>query len=420
MFLVYNIVLTLLAPIWGPWMWLRARRRQPMPNWKQRFGQYDLPRHENRIWFHAVSVGEVVAAKPILQAIRRKLPEYDLVLSVTTSSGFETAQPLAGDVVNHVIYFPIDVARFQLGAIQTVRPKVAVLMETELWFNFLWAANVFDVPVVLVNGRISERSFRGMNRVAPLYKQMAKWLKAALMQAAPDAERITTFGAKDVRVLGNCKFDQAVESGGKSVAEWQAELGLLPEKPLVIFGSIRHEEFDECLAEAKKLTPDYQVVFAPRHIDRKAEIEGAYAKHFSGPIRRRSAGEKLGEEQILILDSYGELSALYAVASLAVVGGGFADLGGQNIIQPLAHGVPVIHGPNMRNFRDVAASAKGTTQVVSSEIATTARQLLADPARLRAIGEEARAFVAENTGASERYAEAIVEVARSVKGKVKK
>ena len=174
------------------------------------------------------------------------------------------------------------------------------------------------------------------------------------------------------------------------------------------------------MAEAKKLTPDYQVVFAPRHIDRKGELDGAYSKHFSGPIRRRSTSEKLGEEQILILDSYGELSALYAVASLAVVGGGFANLGGQNIIQPLAHGVPVIHGPNMRNFRDVAASAKGTTQVVASEIATVARQLLADPARLRAIGEEARAFVAENTGASERYAEAVVEVARSVKGKVKK
>ncbi len=420
MFLVYNIVLTLLAPIWGPWMWFRARRRQPMPNWKQRFGQYELPRHENRIWFHAVSVGEVVAAKPILQAIRRKLPEYDLVLSVTTSSGFETAQPLLGEVVNQVVYFPIDVARFQLGAIQTVRPKVAVLMETELWFNFLWAADVFDVPVILVNGRISERSFRGMNRVAPLYRQMAAWLKAALMQAQSDADRMSSFGAKDVRVLGNCKFDQAVESGGKSVAEWQAELGLSPEKPVVIFGSIRHEEFDECLAEAKKLTPDVQVIFAPRHIDRKVELDAAFARHFNGPMLRRMANEKIGAEQILILDSYGELSPLYAVASLAIVGGGFADLGGQNIIQPLAHGVPVIHGPNMRNFRDVAAVAKGTTQVQASEIATTVRQLLADPQRLKAVGEEAKNFVASNTGASERYADAIVETALSVKGKVKK
>lgn len=415
MFVLYNILLTLLSPLWVPWMWLRARRRGEMVDWKERQGLYkNLPKRgdKRRIWFHAVSVGEVVAAMPILRELRSAMPNHEIVLSVTTSSGHRTARERAEGLFDYLIYFPIDVPRFTLGAMQQVRPDVVAIMETELWMNFLWAAKTFDVRTMLVNGRISDRAFPRSQRIKFYYQTLLRDMDRCLMQSDVDAERICALGAKDAEVLGNCKFDQALEGLDADKAFWRSELGIDKTLPVVVVGSIRAEEFD-FLAQALPLNA--QVIVAPRHLEKSDDLERA----LGAGVVRRSRGEKLGSASVLILDTYGELAKVYAVADIAIVGGGFADLGGQNIIQPLAHGKPVLHGRYMQNFRDVSAMAQaaGASIVASSpeELRAALESLLRDVAKREEMGRKAAELVRQNVGASRRYAEAIKAESKMVK-----
>jgi 3-deoxy-D-manno-octulosonic-acid transferase len=362
------------------------------------------------VWLHAVSVGEVMAARPILRAIRERSPEAEIVLSVTTSSGYQAAKDGPKELFDYVIYAPIDVPRFVLNAMARVRPQVLAIMETELWMNWLWVARQWRVPTLLVNGRISDRSFPRSMRIRPFYAALLKFLDRPLMQTATDAERITQMGATNAQVFGNCKFDEAA-AGESNPEKWREELRLNPERPVVVIGSTRGEEEEAFVAEAlaDPRLADVQVVWAPRHLERADAI----AERLQGQgvaVGRRSQGTY---ERITLLDTYGELGDVYAVADVAVIGGGFANLGGQNLIQALAKGAPVLHGPHMQNFRDVAEMAKreeaSVVAVTPAELAQTLADLLADPARRQTMSTQARALVQQNLGASARYAEAIAE-----------
>lgn len=415
MLILYNLLLTLLSPLWVPWMWLRAKRRGEMVDWKERQGLYkNLPKRgdKRRIWFHAVSVGEVVAAMPILRELRSVMPDYEIVLSVTTSSGHQTARERAEGLFDYLIYFPIDVPRFTLGALQQVRPDVVAIMETELWMNFLWASKTFDAQTTLVNGRISDRAFPRSQKIKFYYRALLRDMDRCLMQSDLDAERIRALGARDAEVLGNCKFDQALEGLDADPAFWRSELGIDSSRPVVVVGSIRAEEFG-FLAQA--LPVDAQIIVAPRHLEKADDLERSLG---AGTVRR-SRGEKLGAASVLILDTYGELAKVYSIADIAVVGGGFADLGGQNIIQPLAHGKPVVHGRYMQNFRDVTAMANAAgaslTAETPGELRSTLEALLADAGQRKDMGRKASELVRRNVGASRRYAEAIKAEAKKVK-----
>jgi 3-deoxy-D-manno-octulosonic-acid transferase len=415
MFLLYNLLLTLLSPLWVPWMLYRAWRRNEKPNWKERQGDYPLrsTKESKRVWFHAVSVGEVVAATPILRELRSLLPDHEIVLSVTTSSGHRTAREHAVDLYDHLVYFPIDVARFQLAAMQRVRPKVVAVMETELWMNFLWAAKTFDAKTVLVNGRISDRSFPRSMKLRRFYQALLVQVDRCLMQSPTDAERIQALGAQEAEVLGNCKFDQAVQGLEADPAKWRRDLGIPEGKAVVVVGSTRGEDEQRLVVEAlKRVGPDRAwVVHAPRHLETvdslAREVEAAF-----GQVARRSQNE---QGPYLILDTYGELSEVYAIADVVVIGGGFANLGGQNLLQPLAHGKPVLHGPHMQNFRDVTAMAQAAGASIvcdsSESLAKALLELLDHPEQRQSMGAAARELVRANVGASRRYAQAIAEAA---------
>lgn len=413
MFLLYNLLLTLLAPVWATWMWIRASRRAEKPNWKERFG--DLPilpkKGARRVWFHAVSVGEVVAAMPILRGLRARDPGAEIVLSVTTSSGHQTAREKAQGLFDHLVYFPIDVARFQLAGMLRVKPRVVAIMETELWMNFLWAAKTVGARTMVVNGRISDRSFRRSRRLAFFYRPLLRMVDRVLAQGETDADRFRALGAQGVEVFGNCKFDQALEGLDADPAAWRQELGLEVGLPVVVVGSTRGADEEALVIEAVGQVglDAIQVVHAPRHLERVPELAPAVAARF-GSVARRSKGERGG---YLILDTYGELAAAYSTADVAVVGGGFGPYGGQNLIQPLALGKPVVHGPHMHNFRDAAeaAAVAGATLVAGDapELAAHLRALAGDPVRRAAMGEAAKRMVEASRGASERYAQAIAE-----------
>lgn len=411
MFWLYNLALPLLSPLWLPWMLWRASRRRDGPNWRERFGSYRLrPNPERpRVWLHAVSVGEVVAARPILKELRGVWPEAEVVLSVTTSSGHQIAESLMPELADHLVYFPIDLLRFQVRAMSLVRPSVVAVMETELWMNFFWAAKAFGARTLVVNGRISDRSFRRARRVRRFYRALLRNVDRCLMQTESDAERIRALGGAQVEVKGNSKFDEGGQATSEDEQKWRSLLGLTGDKPIVVVGSTRDSAEEALVIEAIRLAgPErIRVVHAPRHLESAPALAESVSQAFGG-VAVRSRGEK---GDYLILDSYGELAGVYSTADVVIVGGGFSNLGGQNIIQPLAHGKPVLHGPHMANFRDVAQGAEecGAARVCADaeSLASALDQLLSDNDLRARMGQAARNFVARNLGAARRYAEDI-------------
>ncbi len=400
-------------------MLLKARRRKEQPDWAERQGRFDIPKRgdKHRIWVHTVSVGEFVAATPILREIRKALPNHEILVSVTTSSGHQTAREAEAGLYDHLVYFPIDVARFQLAAMQMVRPDVVAIMETELWMNFMWAAKTFGARTLLINGRISDKSFPLSYKLRAYYKALFKDVDLCLMQSETDVERIRKLGSRDAKVIGNCKFDQAVEGLKTDPVVWRERLNLDPTRSTIVVGSTRGEEEEQLVLDAlAQIGFDrLNIIHAPRHIER-VDALSAMVRQRTGAVALRSKSET---GPYLILDTYGELSSIYAVADLVIVGGGFMKLGGQNIIQPLAHGKPVLHGPYMQNFRDVAAMADsaGAAKIctTSEHLAAAIRSLLDNPSERHEMGTKAKDLVLRNLGASKRYATIIAEEAAKAK-----
>ena len=403
--LLYNVLLVLLSPLWVPWMLRRSSRRAEKVNWRERFGYLPvLTGPRKRIWVHAVSVGEVVACVPILAELRTH--DLEIVLSVTTSSGHETARKQAAELYDHLVYLPLDLPWMTRRAMHRIRPDILAIMETELWLNLLHSAKSVGAQTILLNGRISDRSFPRSQKIKFFYQELFKSLDLGLMQTEIDAQRLATLGGKNVTVTGNVKFDQAATGLASDPAKWRSELGLT--LPTVVVGSLRAEEFASVVPALLDLAQTGQIVLAPRHIDRLPEL----LTHFPTPPRQRSQNQALNGPSILILDTYGELNDVYSAADVVIVGGGFADLGGQNIIQPLAHGKPVLHGRHMQNFRDVAAMAKntGAAMVITPEnLVDEVTKLLNNPDQRAKMGAAARALVQQNLGAARRDADAILE-----------
>lgn len=287
-------------------LWLKSKKRKESPNWAERMGNYALGsgKGKNRVWFHAVSVGEVLAIGPIIRETRKLLPESEIVLSVTTSSGHATARGASDIPFDHLVYFPIDVARFQLIAMQRVRPRAVAIMETELWPNFLWAAKTFDASTFMINGRISDRSYPRAHTFRRLYQAILKDVDQCLMQTEQDVLRIKSLGASKAVCLGNCKFDQAAEILDADPEKWIQTLHLKPDRPIIVIGSTRGDD-EEALVLAAIAMVGFnrvQIIHAPRHIE-KAEGLAQKVESISGAVALRSKGET---GPYLVLDTYGE------------------------------------------------------------------------------------------------------------------
>ncbi|MCH8274031.1 MAG: 3-deoxy-D-manno-octulosonic acid transferase [Armatimonadetes bacterium] len=411
---IYNLLLFLLAPAWVPWMIWRAKRRREQPVWAERLGRYAISPREDRkrIWVHAVSVGEVVAARPILKELRTRLPEHELVLTCTTSTGYGIAESLKGKLIDHLFYFPVDVPAACTGAMLRVRPSVVAVMETELWMNFLNAAKFAGAKTCLINGRLSDRSFSRARRLRLFYRALLKNVDVCMMQTERDAERIRTLGAERTEVAGNSKYDET--GAPERDLDWTAELQMREGERLIVVGSARGETEEEIVLSALRGL-DVRVLFAPRHIERADAIEKR-ARELGFEVGRRSRGQN--QAALVILDTFGELASAYHQAYAAIIGGGFDDLGGQNVIQPLAAGCPVVCGPHMRNFREPFEDAKAAGALLVAKDAPSLRgalgSLLSGPAKRDAMGEAGRRLVESRRGASERYASTICRLAGEV------
>ncbi|HEX2951244.1 MAG TPA: 3-deoxy-D-manno-octulosonic acid transferase [Armatimonadota bacterium] len=423
--ILYNILLLILSPIailviiWS--LIISDKSRHGM---KQRIGfvaKDTLPHDGKRIWLHAVSVGETVAAKPIWQQMLTVLPTWHLIHSTTTDTGQAQARKAVGEH-GHVIYFPFDFLPCVWLALRRVRPELIVLVETELWPNFLAVAKLLGCRVMVVNGRISDRSLKGAARFAPLYRWMTGNVDLFCMQSEEDAARIIRLGADPARVtvVGNSKFDQVVTDIplGEQVLLRNA-LGLSREEPVLLAGST-HPGEEEILLRAfrqvKKNCPDARLVIAPRDIHRAQKIEEIIVAHgFTAACRTKITAEMPSPpDAVIILDTIGELARAYALCTAAFVGGSLVSVGGHNVLEPVALGKPAIFGPQMSNFRDISAIVQRTGvgfQITTAEgLAIQWQRFLTDQQSCHEIVTRAAKIFDEYAGASQRCAAAATQL----------
>jgi 3-deoxy-D-manno-octulosonic-acid transferase len=408
------------APLWYELLWRLALpfallrlwwRGLKEPGYRrhvgERFGRYPvLPDARPAIWIHAVSVGETRAAEPLVAALRERYPDHRLVLTHMTAAGRATGQALLGNRVTQA-YFPYDTSFGASRFLDWCRPCFGLLMETELWPNMILRTAARGIPVFLVNARMSEKSARGYGRFARMSKNMLQALAGVAAQTAADAERLTRLGANRVAVTGNVKFDIAVPD---TTAERGRALRRLfgESRPVWVAGSTRDGEETLLLAALARapLPADALLVIVPRHpqrFDAVAELLGQRGLQFV----RRSAGQPVPARISIVLgDTMGEMLAYYTAADVAFIGGSLLPLGGQNLIEPLAVGTPVLIGPSTFNFAETAreALARGAARqgADADAIVVEATALLRDPelcARMTVAGTE---LLAAHRGATRR------------------
>lgn len=404
----YNFLIYGLAPLWMLWMWRRTSKRHEKPKWQERWGRYDIhPKGEKpRVWVHAVSVGEVIAARPVLAALRNINPRFEVVLTCTTSTGHSVARGLLGKSVDHLFYFPIDVPHACKRAIGRVQPDAVAIMETELWMNFLHFAKRSGAKTLIINGRISKRSFARARKFRFFYRALLEYVDRCLMQTQRDVERILHLGAISAEVYGNSKYDEAEFSPTHPLRE---VLGIPHGEPWIVVGSVRGE-FEEDLVLSALQGLQCRILFAPRHIERASAIlEKARTRGFAADLRTTGKSEA----KFIVLDTYGELNAAYSGATVAIIGGGFDKLGGQNIIQPMAAGCPVVCGPHMDNFREPFEDGKAAGAILvaatPTELGACVQRILNESDLRNRMSQAARKLIETRRGASLKYAHAIAQ-----------
>lgn len=373
------------------------------------------PSGQKKIWIHAVSVGEVNASL----ALTRKLVNNSckVFLSTTTVTGQQVARSSLGSSVT-LFYFPLDFKILCRSALRRIRPDVVAIMETEIWPNFLEAARREKIPVIYINGRISDQSIKNYQLISPLLKPVFERIRFMCMQSDIDALRAGQIGASEkiLRVTGNMKFDYSLDIPVEKLT-LQSQLGsLLLRKPgsqLWICGSTKPNE-EELIASIynnlKKEFPALSLLIAPRHPHRGEEVSEIFTgKGFR--TRRRSLlnrDKARVEDQcdVLVLDTVGELAYLYEIADIVFMGGSLVPTGGQNVIEPAFFGKPILFGPSMTNFREIADIFKNRQAAVQvhshQDLEREIRRLLKDEAARSALGRNARKVLADNSGAVER------------------
>ncbi|MDR1646859.1 MAG: lipid IV(A) 3-deoxy-D-manno-octulosonic acid transferase [Zoogloeaceae bacterium] len=425
---LYTLLWRLLTPCFLLRLLWRSRRQPDYRrHWGERLGFYGtalmqgkkeipgVPAQVARIWLHAVSVGEMRAAEPLVAALRTRYPAATLILTCMTPTGRATAQALYGAMQNtRIVYLPYDlpgaVARFLAGA----RPDLGLLLETEIWPNLLAAAQRHGIPVLLVNARLSRRSARGYARVAPLLRPALRRLAAVAAQSKADANRLALLGAGHIEVCGNLKFEVAPSAELLAQGEvWRAALG---ERPVLLAASTREGEEAMLIAVWQRLRhPDVLLVIAPRHPERSADIE-TLAQGLGIPVKRRSAGMADAATRLWLVDGFGELPACYRMADVAFVGGSLAPLGGQNLIEAAACACPVLVGPHTFNFARATgdAVAAGAARRIHDveECAAAVNTLLENAALRQQMSAAALRFAASCRGATGRVMALIAAVIR--------
>lgn len=429
---LYNCLFSLGFYAAAPFYFFKmARRGDWQRGFGQRFGHYETRlKHSltNRdvVWLHAVSVGEVNLVTGLIAALEKRLPNHKFVVSTTTSTGMAILRDRLPDRVSR-IYYPIDRRKHVQRAMGTIHPEAVVLVEAELWPNFLWSLQRRNVPCFLVNARISDRSFRGYRRFGFLFRDLFAGFTGVTAQNEADAARLRDLGvpAKAIRVVGSLKFDAAKLGTPRrlDVPGLLRQLGASTDS-LVVVGGSTHAGEEAILAEMfprlRARCPNLFLVLVPRHHERGREVGDELSRRGVRFAYRTeiTAGTKRepGSVDCLLVNTTGELLAFYERADVVFVGKSLTAEGGQNPIEPAALGKPVVFGPKMGNFPQVVPqflAAGGAIQVPdAAALERTLTELLADPARRAELGQRGQSVVRQNSGALEETVEMIATLVK--------
>ncbi len=417
MFIVYDIIFALFAVLYFPCMIFRGKWHA---GFKTRFGNLDSLGAKTgtdgpRLWIHAVSVGEVLAVVDLIRRIKEKFPQYAVVFSTVTKTGYQLANEQLG-AESAVIYAPLDFSWVVRKFIKLIDPKIYISTETEIWPNLYTALCKKGVPIVQINGRISDKAYKGYQRVRFLTKRVLACVNIFCMQSALDAERIVRLGgaAKDVRVVGNMKFD-TVPSAAKIS---KTDLGFREEDDLLIAGSTHPGEEDILIDVYRQLAGKrdrLRLIIAPRHVERAEALAELIETRGYKPIRfSQGRCSDTDAKSIVVVDTIGRLRELYSLATVVVIGKTFTVGVGQNMIEAASFGKPTVVGPLTQNFKDamdIFLKAGALMQVGDAQgLLKAIDHLLSDPQRARALGEKAKETVARYQGATAKTLEAISEI----------
>ncbi len=422
-YLLYDTLLLFALPVIIVWHLFRSVRRGRPAAFAERFGFLPSVEREKvagceSIWVHAVSVGETIAAKSLLKELKKRFPQKKIVLSNVTETGRSIALKLPE--ADLCIYFPFDYGFAVRRILDSVRPSLVIIVETEIWPNFLRAARRREIPVVLVNGRISDRSFVRYKRLKWVFKRVLADFTGFCMQTAEDAGRIAAMGAnpEKIHVTNNLKYDIPVSQLKKERFSELRDTYRIPSSLTVFTAGSTHQGEEELIIRTyKELAGENGNIFlvlAPRHPERAAKVgelltsEGIAHRMRSG-LDEHSPPFRPGEA--LLLDTVGELTSLYAVSDLVFVGGSLVPVGGHNVLEPASLKVPVIFGPNMSNFREIAEKIiqmNGAVQVADeAELRTATRDLLEDEGKRMDTGANGARLLEENSGSTRKHMEII-------------
>ena len=419
---IYSFILYLIVPfVILRLFWLGFRNPDYRRRWKERFGFPDkITSHDKLIWLHAVSVGEVQASRPLVNALLKEYPDYKILITTMTPTGTDSVKQYFGDDVRH-LYLPYDLPVSIKHFISVIEPSILIVMETELWPNLFHYCHEKNIPVIVVNARMSEKSAKGYRRFASFTRAAFENISLVIAQGKKDAERIIALGVDrdKVKVTGNLKFDIHLPH---SVTEQAQALRryLSVNRPVWIAASTHEGEeiiildaFDKVLQQQ----PQCLLVIVPRHPERSASVVELCAKRNLKVLSKSDNRECDADVKVFILDSLGELPMYYAAADVAFVGGSLTETGGHNMLEPACLGLPVLMGPHVFNFQEISQLLldEGAAWKVTNmnELSSRVSSLLGDANLRHSTGERGRDIVLKNRGNVEKIMELISDFFRA-------
>ena len=419
MYSLYSVLVLAVAVIASPWFVYQALRyKKYVASLGQRMGylpvSFNMDADES-IWIHAVSVGEVLTARPLISDLKRRYPNLRMFLSTTTLAGQQLARRSIQDV-DAVFYFPFDLGIFVRRTLELVRPKLFIMMETEIWPNLLYECRRRGVKTAVVNGRLSARSFSRYRMIRGFMRRVLDHVDRFLVQSEESARRFIDIGADPARVVvtGSLKFDSLDLSPNALQARSRDRVlryFRMPSARLVIVaGSTMKGEESAVLRAFRRVrttTPNALLVIAPRHPERFGEVEQLVRSEGWKTARRSDlAIDSEPRVDVVVLDTIGELATIYQIATVVFVGGSLVATGGHNVLEPAVFGKPIVFGPHMENFAEIAeafvSNGAGVQLAGDEQLDDTLMSLMSDPVRRARLGAAARALVEANRGAKEK------------------
>jgi 3-deoxy-D-manno-octulosonic-acid transferase len=419
--LLYTFAILLMSPLF------LLRRKKYASGFRERSGNYPQFKKDGRkvIWLHCVSVGETNAARPLIAELKKAFPSARLVISTTTKTGNDLAKSIFTGKADAIFYFPFDWKFSVRRALRNFHPSLILLMETEIWPRLIIEAKRSGAEVAIVNGRLSQRSFERYSLMKRFVRRIFAFVDLALMQSEKDSQRLIALGLNpnNVQVTGNLKFDlSATNDEARLADDLKKRFQFDGSRPLIVAAST-HEPEEKWIIESlrESLSHDARLLIAPRHPERFDTIAKLLADLNLRSVRRSNpASEADRSADVVLLDSVGELRAVFRLADIVFVGGSLIPHGGQSILEPAMYGKAIITGPYTHNFNDVVNTfleKHGLIQLLETNDSEMARmltgrinELLHDPAKRVELGENARSVIEANRGATTKTVSGLKEI----------